>query len=793
VPVLPSAEEYFPLNTGDRWSYGTDTQHTTLVSAIGPQQLPSGQAMLVRTMGQNGQTEEFYQRDANGVRQYPGPIADQLTTAFGPLLVMKPTLTVGDRWVVVDATVSNGVYIDDDSVPDVVALHMESTVIGMESLTVGGKDFTRVAHIQTVGTRSKKLSRSGNTLVTTVTSDDWYAPGLGLVRSRVTTVDGSLPPSTRESSLTGWLVGSQRSDTKAPGIVATSPAAGMIVSGCCVSVGARFDRLMDTSPPGEPLQLTGPDGKPVAGNTVWDWHGDFFAFTPSKRLTSGTYTARVTTANRDVAGNALPAELSWQFVVDTTGPVITPVQPLPNAKDVALDSKIVFTVEADTDFSRLALADLEVTSLAGSIEVDRSVSGNTITLTPKKPLPRGAHLRVQLGNLVDQLGNAGSLAWEFDTDPGRFAPPQALTTATVTAVAIGDLDGDGRNDVVLALPADGSGVSPTLQVFMGQAGGTFSAPRTYATAPGHERNITSLAVVDLDRKGQMAIVAGNDLTALQILRRQPDGRHAVSQVIDTASAYAVRVVDFNGDGRPDLVGRPYNGSEVQIWLQQPDGRFGAGRAVALESFGGSPGFAVGDLNSDGRLDIVTSGVGLGKQFGVAYQQPDGSFSSPVYVNVASGFWGQGVAIGDVNGDGRQDLIVSNQGVDAVSVLLQDAKGQLLPGVAQPGTDGATRVSLADIDGDGRLDIVSAGTGWPLIVTLQRSDGSLDTSQSFPRPWDQFFVDDIVAVGDLDGDGRPDILYGGYWLRQRAVPAPAGSGSGGTRPTWLGLGRLLRTR
>ena len=102
----------------------------------------------------------------------------------------------------------------------------------------------------------------------------------------------------------------------------------------------------------------------------------------------------------------------------------------------------------------------------------------------------------------------------------------------------------------------------------------------------------------------------------------------MSQVIDTDSAYLLRVADFNGDGRPDLIGRSYDGTEVQIWLLGADGRYAAGRTVVLPADGVSTGFAVGDLNGDGRLDFAVSNARPGKEFAVLYQQADGSFASP---------------------------------------------------------------------------------------------------------------------------------------------------------------------
>lgn len=786
------AGDYFPLNVGDRWAYGTDPAGGSLVLVTKTQPVTGGVAMVVRTMSNKGLSDELYLKDATGVRLAPGPFPDAAIADAGPLLMLKLPLVSGDRWVVVDGT--GHVFSNDgDYIPDDVTLRIEATVVGFESLTVGSTSYSQVAHVQTTSTRSTKQSKDGQMVTVTTVSDDWYAPDIGRVRNRITVTPSSGAPTTAEASLSTWRVAARRSETTAPRVVSKSPDTGALAGGCCLGMSVEFSEVMDVEPDAPPMQLTGPDGKPVGGGSGWARDGRRVTFAPSAPLASGTYTARVTTANRDVAGNALPAEVSWQFNVDGSAPAITPVLPLADAKDVPLDSKIIFTVEADTDLSKLTADRIAITAGSGYVGFDLSVSGNTVTLTPRAPLQRGVRHHVGISGVTDKLGNLSAAGWSFDTDPGRFAAPQALTTADVTAAAIGDLDGDGRNDVVLALGADPSTpASPTLQVFLGQPGGTFSAARTLDTAAGYRDNITSLAVADLDGPGKAAIVAGNALTAVQVLRRQADGRHAVSQVIDTPAGRVVRVADMNGDGRPDLVGRPAVGAEVQVWLQAPDGRFGGARAVALHA-GGFGSLAVGDLNGDGRPDLVTGGgTGfVGQDFGIARQRADGSFEPARYLAASPSQLVQGVAIGDLNGDGRQDLVATLSLAAAVTVMQQDAAGQLLPGVNMPAAYNAHRVHLVDIDGDGRLDVLSSATRSPIVVALQRSDGTLGAGETFPIAGYSDSFDGVVAVGDLDGDGRSDILYGGYWLRQRAVTTPPASAASGIQPTGMGLGRLLR--
>src|SRR5581483_10063536 len=178
--------------------------------------------------------------------------------------------------------------------------------------------------------------------------------------------------------------------------------------------------------------------------------------------------------------------------------------------------------------------------------------------------------------------------------------------------------------------------------------------------------------------------------------------------------------------------------------------------------------ATGDLNGDGKPDMVVVNSGA-NNISILLGTGGGSFTAPV--NIAVGNSPADVAIGDVNGDGRPDLVVTNQSSDTVSVLLNVGGGAFgaptnLPLPAGSGPEG---VAIADVDGNGAKDIiVSSGGSNSVVVFLGTGFGTfsgaiLSTTGSAPSG---------VAVADFNGDGKLDL---------------ATSNNDGTASILLGLG------
>ncbi len=253
--------------------------------------------------------------------------------------------------------------------------------------------------------------------------------------------------------------------------------------------------------------------------------------------------------------------------------------------------------------------------------------------------------------------------------------------------------------------------------------------------------------VDLGRDNANCGSCGNACTAGQ--RCDPQQRTCkvciqMSSAIEVSAGggqyEALALGDLNGDGHLDLV-TVDSGSTVRVLMGLGNGSFANPVAYATTSQSGSSwSLAVGDMNSDGSADVV-----VGNSFGmyVLLNQGDGSLTAPL-ASAGGGI----VAIGDLNGDQLPDVVSASGG--SVAVALNAGAGAFASPVLY-GMDGsAYSVALGDLNGDGTLDMVSAD-GSNVGVRLGLGDGSFSSRVSFSA---SAFS---VAIGDLNGDGKVDVV------------------------------------
>ena len=231
--------------------------------------------------------------------------------------------------------------------------------------------------------------------------------------------------------------------------------------------------------------------------------------------------------------------------------------------------------------------------------------------------------------------------------------------------------------------------------------------------------------------------------------------------------YRTVIGDFNGDGKPDLAALSIYGGTVAILLNNGDGTFAAPTyfaAMQPDPQGPSlfSGMELGDVNSDGKLDVIVSHIidqntGAGV-INVLLGNGDGTLQSPIITTVDS-FAYNLFGVGDFNGDGKLDVVCgaddSTNTIPSLVLFLGNGTGGFTrANTSQPGSAGAGVVAgVADVNHDGKLDVVLSTHQNSVAVFLGNGDGSLQASFQASASAPAF----SLAMGDFDHDGKPDLV------------------------------------
>jgi hypothetical protein len=336
-------------------------------------------------------------------------------------------------------------------------------------------------------------------------------------------------------------------------------------------------------------------------------------------------------------------------------------------------------------------------------------------------------------------------------DSFTFTPTFESATSSPVSLAFGDLDGDGRVDMVVA-----DATNETLSVLLGTGGGAFGPP-TYL---GAGRAPQAVALGDVDGDLDLDIVvcdygisgpAGwqdHGFTVLSNSGGVFSTSHFVALPATEVQPTDVALGDLDGDHHLDVVlclhGTGYLHSKVASFLGDGAGHFGA---PALAATGYDPiSLTLGDYDGDGALDAFTANF-LGDSFSRLHGNGNGTFGVGYSQSTSRP---QEVALGDFDGDGDLDMVVAYRlGVHIVRNI-----GGVMTWIASlPSGLSPVSVALVDLDGDGDLDLVSADQfGDALLVWRNDGTGAF-------TPKEQVAAGDgpvAIAVSDIDGDGDLDL-------------------------------------
>ena len=328
------------------------------------------------------------------------------------------------------------------------------------------------------------------------------------------------------------------------------------------------------------------------------------------------------------------------------------------------------------------------------------------------------------------------------------------------SVAVGDVNSDGKLDLVVA-----NYTGNTLGVLLGKGDGTFQTVVTFNPGGLNPRGI---AIADLNRDGKLdlaVLVVDGASGGVAVLLGNGDASFQAAVIYGSNSSGGndLAVADVNRDGIPDLIVAGYLGPNLGVLLGNGDGTFQS--AVAYGSGGGiwaPASLAIGDVNGDGNLDLMVANF-QGNTVGVVLGKGDGTFNAAVTYN-SGGFEADSIAVADVNGDHKPDLVVANCGTNncpqegLAAVLLGNGNGTFqAPVTYDSGGQAAFGVAIVDVDLDGKPDLLTVNAFSNTVgVLLGNGDGTFQPALSYdsggrvPAP---------IAIADVNGDVLPDVIVG----------------------------------
>jgi hypothetical protein len=366
------------------------------------------------------------------------------------------------------------------------------------------------------------------------------------------------------------------------------------------------------------------------------------------------------------------------------------------------------------------------------------------------PLGRAGH-----GLRTAALLAAAASAAHAQTPAATFGPGATFSTGANSqpvAIAAADVNGDGKLDLVTA-----NFFTAAVGVLLGTGTGTFGAATSFSTGPTN--NPRYLAVADVNGDGKPDALTANAYTnTAGVLLGTGTGTFGAAATFATGGSQpgGIAVADVNNDGNPDLLLSNYASNTVGVLLNTGTGSFGTSTTYSTGVASAPRGIAVADVNGDGKPDLLVANSGT-DAVGILLGTGTGAFGAPTTYSTGVNTRPHTVAVADVSGDGILDLLLANS-TNTVVVLLGNGNGTFRQNTTyflgpnnqpQPAD-----IVAADVNGDGLPDLLTANAGNTLSVFLGTGAGAFGAPTSLNSPGGGAFD---LAVADVNSDGRPDLL------------------------------------
>ena len=478
-------------------------------------------------------------------------------------------------------------------------------------------------------------------------------------------------------------------------------------------------------------------------------------------------------------------------------------RPSPTVGDGSVDAAAPDALDASTAKGFTSFAFLVANNPALAADVDAPIAGTAISaklpfvdVTGLKATFTTTGASVAIGGAAQVSGvtandftrpvtytvtaaDHSTMDFTVTASDGLLAPVAFPTGANPDSVAIADVNVDGKPDLAVVNASGG-----TVSIFLDTTGSGATTP-TFAAKLDLSAIASSVAMGDLNGDGEPDLVVVVPGTAVSVfLDTTTSGATTPSFAakVDFAAglgAGSVAIADLNGDGEPDLAvvnacsnAEPGCSNSISVFLNTtaPNATTPSFAAkvdfptAATNGYGAS--LAIADLNGDGKPDLAYANGSANRASVFLNTTPTGattpSFAANVDFTTGSGT-GTTAEVGDLNGDGKPDLVVANGSSNTISVLFNTTStGATIPSFAAkvdfPTGTSPFGVAIADFNGDAKPDLVVPDYSANTVSVFMNTTAALATTPTFAAKVD--FPTGAspfsIALGDFNSDGKPDI-------------------------------------